>query len=418
MTTLLSLSELTRSFLSLWTLGICLVCLFSIVRSAAQKHPASIAAAVPLLCGSYFLWQVLFDVHLFGGTENAAAVSRALGALPWLVLAALLVAFTAAALANLILVIRYGRRSITPDAVKQCLEQISCGVCCFRDDGLVLFSNDCMNRLCVAVTGERLLDGRELYRAAAGSVLTAEGRRWRFSGRDITLDGERLHELIASDVTAEYVKTEALRQDQEDLSRLKRELKAYTLSIDDTVRRQEILQAKVNIHDEMNRLMLSTMAAEGEDGVAEAPIFALWEQNALLLCMEAENSNTKAARSLEKLAEALRIRLDWDGALPAVLTEAQRSLFFTAAQEAIVNAAKHAEARRAGISFTETEKTVCCDFENDGRLPKGEVRFAGGLQNLSLLAKKQGASLSVRVGGAFTLSLCFLKNPPQNQPCG
>ena len=47
-----------------------------------------------------------------------------------------------------------------------------------------------------------------------------------------------------------------------------------------------------------------------------------------------------------------------------------------------------------------------------------EMAKTGKTGNLSLLAKKQGASLSVRVGGAFTLSLCFLKNPPQNQPCG
>ena len=89
-----------------------------------------------------------------------------------------------------------------------------------------------------------------------------EGRRWRFVRRELLLDGERLHELTASDVTAEYAKTEALQRDKEALSRLKAELNEYNLGIDDTVRKQEILRAKVNIHDEMNRLMLSTVAAE------------------------------------------------------------------------------------------------------------------------------------------------------------
>ena len=174
------------------------------------------------------------------------------------------------------------------------------------------------------------------------------------------------------------------------------------------------MQAKANIHDEMNRLMLSTTAANSEDSTELNRIFSLWEKNALLLCMEAEETaDTKASISMEQLAEALKIRLIWQGALPSALSERQRSLFFSAAKEAIVNAVKHAEAKTMNISFSETETNIFCHFANDGKTPQETVKFTGGLQNLSSLAEKQGATVSVAFDKDFTLSLCF---PKKNQP--
>ena len=419
MTSLFHLSELTRSLFSLWTLVLCLICIFGIVRSVAQKRLRfAVFALLPFGC-SYFLWQVLFDIHLFGDTDAAAAISRKLGAFPWIGLVLTLVLVTSAALADLIAVIRYGKRSITPDAVKLCLDRIPCGVCCYDDEGRVLFSNVCMNRLSVAATGGVLQNANRFCDAAGDSILTLDGHRWRFARRELPLGGERLHELVVSDVTAEYAKTEALQKDKEALSRLKTELKEYNLGIDDTVRKQEILHAKVNIHDEMNRLMLSTAAAEKDDAATMDRIFTLWEQNALLLCMEADRSNEpKAASGIEKLAKALKIRLVWKNGLPETLTEEQKGLFFTAAKEAIANAAKHADAKRIEISFAETDRELCCAFTNDGKLPTGEIVFAGGLYNLSVLAAKQGAALSSHVGEGFTLFLRFPKKRLKNQPGG
>ena len=413
MTPLFSLSELARSLFSFWTLFLCVIGIFTMILSATQKrYRVALLALIPFGC-SYFLWQVLFDLHLFAGTEKVVAVSREIGKLPWLFLLLSLLLLTGAALILLQTVIRYGRRSVTPDAVKHCLDQMPCGICCWCENGRVLFSNICMNRLCFALTGSPLLNGNQFCEAAGNEILTVKGRRWRFACRDIVLDGECLHEMIASDITAEYAKTQALERDKAELSRLNRELKEYTAGIDDTVRRQEILQAKVNIHDEMNRLMLSTMAAEKEDTAALDDIFSLWEKNALLLCMEASRmADTAAETRMEKLAKALKIRLIRRDNLPPWLSEKQRSLYFSAAQEAIANAAKHAKARTMTVSLEETESDLSCSFTNDGQIPGGEVRFAGGLQNLSVLAGKQGADLFARTGETFTLTLRFPKNQP------
>ena len=419
MTPLLQLSALATSLFSLWTLVLCVLFLFGGARSALLKRPGSALGSLAGLIGSFFLWQTLFDVQLFGASSAAAAVSRRLCALPAAVWASALAVLTMAAAGVLLALSRREKRSVTPAAVKQFLDSIPCGVGVFDDDGRVLFSNVCMNRLSVALTGERLLDGKDFGALTAGKVVPLEGGKWRFRDRELALGATPVHELTAANVTEEYAGIEALRNEQASLSRLNRAHRDYTLGIDETVRRQEILQAKVNIHDEMNRLMLSTAAVENGNVAEENRIFSLWERNALLLCMDADaNASQRDLGELEALASALRIRLVFNTDVPPSLTEEQLALCLCAAREALANAAKHAGAKTMEIAFSETPERVVCAFTSDGESPAGEIRFTGGLYNLRVLAEKQGATVDARAGGGFTLSLLFPRKAPGNQPLG
>lgn len=415
MTAFADLSALLRGLFALWALLLCLAVLAGAVLAVVQKRFFQTALALPLLAPIYLLWQVIFDLSLFGMTPEAAGISRTLGALPWPLWLLALLFLSLPALGLLFRSLRYDRTNLTPGTVKLFLDRLPSGVLCWKENGRVLLANDCMNRLCMELTGEALLSGNQFRDAVAEGIRTVDGRVWRFSCRELHLNGETLHEMIASDITSEYAKTQALEQDKAELSALNLELQEYYRSIDDTVRRQEILQAKVNIHDEMNRLMLSTTAADVTDVQALDRIFSLWEQNALLLCMEAENAGeVREADGLEQLAAALGLRLLWKGELPEALTQPQRSLFYSCAREAMANAVKHAQAKTMEVSFAETETVLCCRFTNDGKLPSGSVRSTGGLANLSTLAKRQEASVDVRVTDTFTLTLSF----PKNQPIG
>ena len=417
MTPFCDLFPLVRALFALWALSLCLVDTGSAVRAAVRKRIRFAAPALFLFVPAFFLWQVIFDLYLSFGSGKAYSVTLTLCRLPAVVWFAAFSILTVASVFQLVLNIRYDRNYVTPGAIKLFLDRIPCGICCSRENGMVLFSNVCMNRLCEAVTGEPLLNGNHFREAVSAGILPAEGKMWRFSCRDIVSDGERLIEMIASDVTAEYSRTEALEKDKEELSRINRELGEYYLGIDEAVRRQEILSAKVSIHEEMNRLMLSTVAADAGDAEELDRIFALWEQNAFLLSSEAEESEgSDAADGAKKLADALKIRLLWDGSIPASLTGKQRNLFFAAVREAIVNAVKHAKAKMIRVSFEETEESDRCHFTNGGAVVPGEVRFTGGLSYLSALAKEQGASVSAEAGEEFTLSLSFPKK--KNQPIG
>lgn len=407
MTSFTGLSALVRAFFALWALLLCLANIGSTVLSVLRKRVRFAVFSALLFLPVYLLWQVIFDISLNHGA--GARLNAALGGLPWLFWLGGLLVFTALSALLMLRLLKYDQADVSPNAIKRFLDGIPCGVCCYRDDGRVIFSNVCMNRLSEALTGESLLNANLLSDAAADRILTVEERVWRFSGRDIEVGGETLHEMIASDVTVGYAKTRALEEEKAELSALSAELKAYYAGIDETVRRQEILQAKVNIHDEMNRLMLSSTAADSRDTAELDRIFRLWDQNALLLGMEAEEAKEAASDSLEAMAEALKIRLTRQDAVPDGLSDGARNLISLAAREALINAVKHAAATAMTISFHETADGIDCRFTNDGKVPAAPVRLTGGLANLSRLAALQGASVSAMTGDDFTLILHFPK---------
>ncbi len=417
MTQFLTLSVLVRTAFALWAFLLCLADLVSAILSRIRKRRLFFVAALILFAPAYFAWQTIFDLALANrGIASATPVTQTLCGLPFLYWFAVLSVLTVVSVLLLRYGVRYEKNHITRGAIKSFLDQIPCGVCCYRENGRILFSNIRMNRLCVALTDSPLLNGKQLSGAVGEKVFEVEGRMWRFTGREMHSDGERLYEIIASDVTNEYAKTQVLEKDKAELSRINRELREYTLSIDETVRRQEILQAKISVHDEMNRLMLTTVAAEPEQTAQLDRIFSLWERNALLLRAESDDAGDgKTTERIGELADALRIGLNWQGSLPAALSGKERTLFFAVAQEAVINAAKHAKARSMNISFDEAEGHICCRFTNDGEMPRGPVTFTGGLANLEQLAQKQGATIVASADGKFTLSLLF---PVSNKPIG
>ena len=404
------ISSLPRAFFALWGLLLCLVNISCGLLAMVNKRWHFTIFSILLFAPSYFMWQVAFDLSLLSKTGDITSVTQAVCGIDWIWWLVIFVGLTAGSVILLVYNIRYDNSHITPSAIKLYLDKIPCGVCCYTDNGRVLFSNICMNNLCLAITKAPLQNGNVFKEAVQEGIIIAEDKVWRFTCRDIGSRAETLHEIVASDITTEYAETQALEKDKTELSKLNMELRDYYLSIDETVRRQEILQAKVNIHDEMNKLMLSTMAVENDNPSELDNIFSLWEQNALLLCMEAEKtSETKEGTSLDNLAKALKINLIWEGSVPEELSKEQRELFYSAAQEAIVNAVKHAEAKTMKISFIKEKDSIWCNFTNDGKIENKEISFSGGLGNLARLSEQQNAELSVNVEKEFVLSLCFKK---------
>jgi len=402
------LSPLVRSVFALWVLLLCLNCIGNGVLAAVKKRFHFTVFAFLLFVPSFLFWQIIFDFSLSAKIGSVASITEALCSLSWAYWLCAFVLLSVLSAFLLWLNLKYDRTYITPGAIKTYLDKMPCGVCCWRENGRVLFSNICMNELCVSITNGALLNGKQFHDAVKDGIKSVNGKVWRFSSREINVDGETLYEMIASDITAEYSKTEALEKDKTELSRLNNELREYYSSIDESVKRQEILQAKMNIHDEMNRLMLSTVATDKDDSKALDSIFLLWEKNALLLCMETDvKANIRQTEELDSLAKALDVSVVWNKKLPDFLDDNQKELFFFTAQEALINAVKHAQAKTFKITFEQTDGSLICKFSNDGKLPDGDVRFEGGLANIRLLAEKNDATVYAETDKKFTLILKY-----------
>lgn len=218
-----ALSPLFRATFSLWALLLCLTAIVGIVSALFLKRNGLAALTLLTFAAAYFLWQIIFDIYLCRKTGGASVVGTKLGELPWLLWLLMLAILSLAAMLLFVLNVRYAKMYITPIAIKQCADKMPCGICYWHDGGRVIFSNIYMNRLCIALTKQPLLNGNILHNAVSDGILAVGDRIWRFVCRH-PLDGECLHEMIASDITEEYAKTEALEIDTAEMARLNREL--------------------------------------------------------------------------------------------------------------------------------------------------------------------------------------------------
>lgn len=405
MTMVLELALPGRAVLGLWTLLLCLAGIVGAVLSLVGRRYRNVIVTLPLFAATYLLWQV--TICCLYQPDQASALYLWLSHLPWLTWTLILGLLTLGEAGLLYAVIRYLRTFVTPLAIEHCADELSCGICYWQDNGHVIFTNDCMNLICTQLLGSSPMDGGQIRAAITAPIMPLGDRVWQFTFRETEYGGRSLQELIATDVSEVYAESEALRLDNVRLAKMNEELRIYGMNIDESVRRQEMLQAKVNIHHEMNRLMLSTIAVDLEDEQELSRIFSLWERNALLLCMESGADQSSDAEELEQLARALGVRLLWERRAPEVLTPKQRELFFAAAREAITNAVKHAGAKTMEIFLSVTDKGISCTFQNDGTLPEGAILFTGGLANLELLARQQGASVTAKAEDTFRLCVVF-----------
>ena len=416
MTSFNALSSLMRALFALWALLLIVISIINAVLAFNKKKYFFGLTAIVLFLPTYFFWQIIFDDSL---SRSGAAISAATGAmvnLNWLYWLLIFLVLSILIVILLVYNVHYERNYLSVNSIKLYLDQVDCGVCCYKDNGRVMFVNMTMNKLCLKLTGTQLLNGKQFYEVTKDQILAVGDERWRFSSREVFIGHERMHEIIATNVTSAYLKTQQLEKDKAELSKINKELQDYNLSIDEVVRRQEILQAKVNIHDEMNRLMLSTVATNQNDIAALNKIFAFWQENASLLSMQAdENQQEAMLQKIEDLAKALKIHLVWKGEPVSVLNEEERKIFYIATQEAIANAAKHAKANRMSILIVRVDGHFECHLMNNGERPQPTITFTGGLANLEKLVEKKGAALKVTCGREFDLSLVFSK---RNNPNG
>lgn len=195
-------------------------------------------------------------------------------------------------------------------------------------------------------------------------------------------------------------KAEQLQADNIRLTELNLRMKNYGEEMQAQIKQNEILKAKEEIHNGMNKLlMISSKAIESGNITDIENALSLWHQDALLLCREAGNNlNRNAMQNITSLADTLDLKLVYDKE-PNIDDEQTAELFVKAACEAMVNAVKHANADSFEISITETGFS----FSNNGDLPNEGISFGGGLSTIKALADNSEYEMTVKCDERFTL---------------
>ena len=397
----------------LWALLVCFGGIADTMLLCKQKRYRSCSVSVLCFAAGYFLMHVCRE-----GSElrlKGQALPLALSVLhsPYVLFLLVL------ALASLVCVCLYAsaRRwkmtHITSASIKESLDLLPAGICYYLDEGRCLLINHRMNGICSLLTGRSLQNGAAFYERIKDKKVHAlpDGTAVSFRYRVLYDQGAPLHELIADDITELYEKSEELRRDNERVRQLSMSMKAYGETITDTVRRQEILQAKISIHDELNRMILATKkTTEGSSSEEERrAVLQMWRAQALLLAKDAgEKKSRNVVSDLNTLAAAIGIRLAWDGA-PRTASTQVLALFLSAAREAMINASKHAGAELLPIHVSESEKALFASFSNGGHVPPQPPAESGGLKTLRERIENAGGQMRIDAADRFVLSITIPK---------
>lgn len=406
---LLSILPVYRAILCFLTILLILLYIVDMVLSFQQKNRKVFLMASFLLLCSYAVHQVLKSVIFFQAFGRQKRMAEICGGLSVTVCLTIILLLFALSIIIFHWLIMWKRSHVSQGSVKESIDNLPTGLAIYEEDGSCLLVNRTMNRISVVLTGQAVMNGLVLERAARehDMLIDMGGRKYQITHHMITLDNRNIHELVADDVTELHQKTQALRMSNAELADMAQKMKQYSLNIDESVRKQEILQAKVNIHDEMNRLLLATgNAANGSVSPEELQkILHTWKNNALLLCKEADREpagNTQ--QDLQTLADIIGIKLVWDGHLgtrdPQVL-----QIFERATREAMNNAVKHAKATCLYIRLRKSETELNITYTNNGLRPSGGIRPAGGLKNLQSILERVGGAMSVASTPDYNLTV-------------
>lgn len=406
MTAFLLIGEGAKACVYAWTVLLLVVCLYNTVNAIYVKSRFFIPVFVIMSAVLYFEFQLEHDLILYTRGSQCLRLTYWLGCLPhiwWMLWHILMTVLTVMLTGSRL---EWGKKHINPNTIQIAVDSMPFGICCYTAGGHVIFSNSVMNELCTEITGRALMNGFELSNAVHESNITLNGTTWHFSHDRITYRGAPLFEIIASDITGEYSATEKLIRENEELKRMNAEMRRYNQNIDDTIRSREVLSAKMTIHDEMNEVMLASIAAaESREAEKLDDVLNLWNRNMLVFFKNSGEYSRHSREEITSLSELLGIKLVWSGYDETLLMPETADVVYKAAREAISNAAKHAHAKQIDIAFSETDADITVRLSNDGVRHEGDTVFGGGLRNLEEIAGRNGGSLSVTEAGRYTLIL-------------
>lgn len=403
--------NVANGFIFIWLICIFVLGLCNLFHAIQIKQTKYIVISAVLLVAEYFLLQIISDIlHRPIGMKNVG-ISHTLGNIHviwWIILitGVMVISITLASFFK-----HWKEENITPMSVKDSIDMLHAGLCYWEDGGRIILANKKMDEICLAISREMLLNGEKFLDCLESECIPMpDGTIKYFFHNQVEFEEKQIHELIAADVTELYKKNELLEQETISLQKMNKSLRKYNQNIEETVRKQEILDTKVYIHDEMNRLMLVTTsnAEVPMDEEEFKEILTLWRNNAILLGGESDKVKVNTDISeVNQLAELLGIQINWQGETPENLPKTIREVFVRVAREAISNAVKHAEAKEITIGIHRNDEKLYISISNDGKLPAAKITLGGGLSNIKRMVEEKKGQFRVEVKEQFRMILEF-----------
>lgn len=310
-------------------------------------------------------------------------------------------------------------------SIKESCDNLPTGLCFAYANGLPILVNRRMYDLCFQLTGQDLQSADAFWNTLTGGVfvpgavrISAPGAQQPevcigeqeydiFTRSELQMDGEPIIQITAADTTQLHHAAAELAKSNDELRRIGIRLKKYGEQVAELTREDEVLAAKVRIHNEIGQTLTATRHLLSMDQEADAgEVLASWRKITDMLRWEIEPKKTSSALDyLQKAADALGMRLIVQGEMPASGKDAE--LIVTVAAEMLTNAFRHAAAKSLTIEVSNRGGEYRVRFTNDGEPPDGEITEHGGIEGLRHRVEKLGGILEVVSLPRFILTIQF-----------
>ena len=305
------------------------------------------------------------------------------------------------------------------NAIKESFDNLPAAICIFDKKGLVRM----MNRRMLAVGAMLLGSGiqtlpelREVLRNPPKDVLAdrespgvyrfPDGSTLRFSEKEIMdPDGQSYTEVAASDVSELMSVRARLREENERLDRVNRQLRELGEDMADMVREEEILNMKIRVHDDMGYALLSVRRAywQCEDLTQLRQMADQWRTTIGLLRGDGAVGREDPISLARQRGKELGAQVILTGTFPE--NREARELFALALRECTSNCIRHAGGTRIEAECAMDGSFAVLTVANDGRPPKAPIREGGGLTGLRRRVEQAGGEMGIETRARFRLRI-------------
>ena len=309
--------------------------------------------------------------------------------------------------------------------IKKALDDYPGGICLSMTDGRPLLVNKAMNDLALIIVGKTILNSLEFWKklSEAGShegveevflppvdtialdqnVKTkrfklASGHVWSFRRQTILADGDSYIQIEAEEITDLYDKSQRLYEDNKKVMALHKRQQQLSKDLVKINIEKEILQAKINIHDQFGNVLVATRKALINDTLDQEYAQLITEWKKAIANMEVAPQNVSTNRSdpeleLIKVADLVGCKIEMIGDRPH--EQKALLLMYSGIREGLTNAVKHANADTLTVQIEDEGKSYKIRISNNGQAGVKEIREGMGLTNLRNKLEQEGAGLEV-----------------------
>jgi len=215
-------------------------------------------------------------------------------------------------------------------------------------------------------------------------------------------------QIEATDITDLYRYTKELFENNKRLAAQYGRLRNILDNIVEINHEKEIISAKMKIHDELGRSILTTKRHLTNQTLADnvPELIELWSGTIRGLedfALSGKDTETSPEVELLKAAEMIGCRIRFEGDRPE--DSGAALLLYALVRESLTNAVRHAGATLLNVAITPAERGYHVEITDNGTqtppgfAENGSPAEGSGLRNLRRRLEQEGASLAVKYSG-------------------